>query len=146
MMMKQRVLCGLMLMLPILVNAGPLVYYPINPSFGGNPGYGAVLLNEAQVQDQHKAPVVAKTPVTALDTFNKRLQTALINRLSSNIISSVVNGTGKVEAGITETSDFIIEITEIGSGVIRITTTAKATGQSQSFEYDQDAESSLSTQ
>ena len=145
-MMKQRVLSGLMIMLPILVNAGPLVYYPINPSFGGNPGYGAVLLNEAQVQDQHKAPVVTKAPVTALDTFNKRLQTALINRLSSNIISSVVNGTGKIEAGTTETTDFIIEITEIGSGVIRITTTAKATGLSQSFEYDQDAESSFSTQ
>jgi curli production assembly/transport component CsgF len=145
-MMKQSVLSGLMIMLPILVNAGPLVYYPINPSFGGNPGYGAVLLNEAQVQDQHKAPVVTKAPVTALDTFNKRLQTALINRLSSNIISSVVNGTGKIEAGTTETTDFIIEITEIGSGVIRITTTAKATGQSQSFEYDQDAESSFSTQ
>ena len=145
-MMKQSVLSGLMIMLPILVNAGPLVYYPINPSFGGNPGYGAVLLNEAQVQDQHKAPVVTKAPVTALDTFNKRLQTALINRLSSNIISSVVNGTGKVEAGTTETTDFIIEITEIGSGVIRITTTAKATGLSQSFEYDQDAETSLSTQ
>ena len=145
-MMKQSVLSGLMIMLPILVNAGPLVYYPINPSFGGNPGYGAVLLNEAQVQDQHKAPVVTKAPVTALDTFNKRLQTALINRLSSNIISSVVNGTGKIEAGTTETTDFIIEITEIGSGVIRITTTAKATGLSQSFEYDQDAESSLSTQ
>lgn len=145
-MMKQSVLCSLMLMLSVLASAGPLVYYPINPSFGGNPGYGAVLLNEAQAQDQHKAPVVAKTPVTALDTFNKRLQTALINRLSSNIISSVVNGTGKVQAGITETSDFIIEITEIGSGVVRITTTAKATGQTQSFEYDQDAESSLSTQ
>jgi curli production assembly/transport component CsgF len=145
-MMKQSVLSGLMIMLPILVNAGPLVYYPINPSFGGNPGYGAVLLNEAQVQDQHKAPVVTKAPVTALDTFNKRLQTALINRLSSNIISSVVNGTGKIEAGTTETTDFIIEITEIGSGVIRITTTAKATGLSQSFEYDQDAETSLSTQ
>jgi len=143
-MKKQALPLAILLMLPVCVSAGPLVYYPINPSFGGNPGYGAVLLNEAQAQDQHKAPVVAKTPVTALDNFNKRLQTALINRLSSNIISSVVNGTGTVQAGITETSDFIIEITEIGSGVVRITTTAKATGQTQSFEYDQDADSSLS--
>jgi curli production assembly/transport component CsgF len=143
-MMKQNVLLALLVMLPIWADASPLVYYPVNPSFGGNPGNGAVLLNEAQAQDQHKAPVVAKAPVSALDTFNKRLQTALINRLSSNIISSVVNGTGKIQAGITETSDFIIEITEIGSGVVRITTTAKATGQSQTFEYDQDAESSLS--
>jgi curli production assembly/transport component CsgF len=143
-MMKQRVLLSFMLMLPVLASAGPLVYYPTNPSFGGNPAYGSVLLNEAQAQDQHKAPVVAKTPVTALDTFNKRLQTALINRLSSNIISSVVNGTGKIKEGRTETTDFIIDIAEIGSGVVKITTTAKATGQSQTFEYDQNAESSSS--
>ncbi len=145
-MMKQRVLLSFMLMLPILASAGPLVYYPTNPSFGGNPAYGSVLLNEAQAQDQHKAPVVVKTPVTALDTFNKRLQTALINRLSSNIISSVVNGTGKVQEGTTETTDFIIKITDIGSGVLNITTTSKVTGQTQSFEYDQNAEASLSTQ
>ncbi|MBH1972157.1 curli assembly protein CsgF [Moraxellaceae bacterium AER2_44_116] len=146
-MMKQKVLCSVILMLPVFASAGPLVYYPMNPSFGGNPGYGSVLLNEAQVQDQHKAPVVAKTPVTALDTFNKRLQTALINRLSSNIISSVVNGTGKIEEGTTETTDFIIKITDIGSGLLNITTTAKATGQTQSFEFDQNAENnSLSTQ
>jgi curli production assembly/transport component CsgF len=131
----------LLLVVSGLSNAGPLVYYPTNPSFGGNPGYGSVLLNEAQAQDQHKAPVVAKTPVTALDTFNKRLQTALINRLSSNIISSVVNGTGQIQEGTTETTDFIINISDIGSGVLRITTTAKATGQTQTFEYDQAADS-----
>jgi curli production assembly/transport component CsgF len=56
----------------------------------------------------------------------------------------VVNGTGKIEAGRTETTDFIIDIAEIGSGVVKITTTAKATGQSQTFEYDQNAESSSS--
>lgn len=141
---KQKAQLGLLMMTPMLASAGPLVYYPINPSFGGNPGYGAVLLNEAQVQDQHKAPVTPKTPVSALDTFNKRLQTALINRLSSNIISSVVNGDGKVQPGRTETTDFIIEISDIGSGVVRITTTAKATGQSQTFEYDQNAADSAS--
>lgn len=141
-MKKQYYILGLMLMANASY-AGPLIYTPINPSFGGNPAYGSILLGEAQVQDQHKAPIEAKNVDSALDTFNKRLQTALINQLTSNVISSVVNGSGKIGEGTVETSDFKVDIVDIGQGVLRITTTSKLTGQVQTFEYDQEADSSL---
>lgn len=143
MQMLKSTITVLALLTPLAASAGPLVYYPINPSFGGNPGYGAVLLNEAQAQDQHKAPVAAKSADATLDAFNKRLETALINRLSSNIISSVVNGSGKITPGTVDTTNFTVAVVEIGNGLVRITTTSKLTGQVQSFEYDQTADSSL---
>jgi len=141
-MKKQYYILGLILMAN-LSYAGPLIYTPTNPSFGGNPAYGSILLGEAQVQDQNKAPVEPKNVDSALDTFNKRLQTALINRLTSNVISSVVNGSGKIGEGTVETTDFKVDIVDIGKGVLRITTTSKLTGQVQTFEYDQEADSSL---
>ncbi len=142
-MIKQTVSLMLLMLMSGLSKAGALVYYPTNPSFGGNPAYGSVLLGEAQAQDQHKAPVAAKNPDSALDSFNKRLQTALINRLSSNIISSVVNGSGKIETGLIDTGNFTVNVEDIGDGVLTITTTSKLTGQVQSFQYDQKADESL---
>ena len=143
MMIKPTVPITLLVLMSSLSEAGPLVYYPTNPSFGGNPGYGSVLLSEAQAQDQHKAPVAAKNPDAALNTFNSRLQTALLNRLTSNVISSVVNGSGKVTPGIVDTSNYTVEIVDIGKGILRITTKSKVTGSVQTFEYDQEADNSF---
>jgi curli production assembly/transport component CsgF len=140
---KQPLFAVVLLLLSGLSDAGPLVYYPTNPSFGGNPGYGSVLLGEAQAQDQHKAPVAAKNPDSALNSFNQRLQTALINRLSSNIISSVVSGSGKIQTGLIDTGNFTVNVEDIGNGLLNITTTSKLTGQVQSFQYDQTAADGL---
>jgi hypothetical protein len=37
--------------------ASQLIYTPVNPSFGGNPLNGSYLLNKAQAENRHQAPL-----------------------------------------------------------------------------------------
>lgn len=37
--------------------ASQLIYTPVNPSFGGNPLNGSYLLNKAQAENNHQAPL-----------------------------------------------------------------------------------------
>jgi len=37
--------------------ASQLIYTPVNPSFGGNPLNGSFLLNKAQAENNHQAPL-----------------------------------------------------------------------------------------
>ncbi len=59
-----------------------LVYTPNNPSFGGNPLNGSFLLNKANAQNNHTAPLRERT-------YDERLQESLerayINRLVREI-------------------------------------------------------------
>lgn len=120
-----------------VAEAGPLVYTPINPSFGGNPLYGSTLLNEAQAQDQTKAPAKATDPDAAIKAFNSQLQSALLSRLSSSLIKNIADTDGKLHAGTVDTSSYTIDVKDLGEGQIQLTTTSKITGASQSFIFDQ---------
>lgn len=115
-------------------NASPLVYQPVNPSFGGNPLNGSVLLNEAQAQNDYKAPVRAKSPQDRLDAFAEALQNAVLNRVSSAAIRTIVNADGALIPGTVTTQDFIITVTDLGNGLVRVTTTDRTTGQTSTFE------------
>lgn len=118
-----------------------LIYYPINPSFGGSPLNGPVLLNSAQAQNKHKDPdsdfgrgissLNAKTP---LQQFNETLERSILNRLAANASSAIAGPGGGLQPGTVETGNFIIDIVDIGGGQLRITTTDKTTGASSSFE------------
>lgn len=119
------------------VSATEIVYVPVNPSFGGNPLNGQMLLNNAQSQnefdDKGKNPG-GPNQQSALDQFNAALQRAILNRLTSAITGSIVGANGEIIPGTIETTDFIIVIVDLGGGLMQITTTDKVTGDSTSFQ------------
>lgn len=124
-------------------NAGAteLVYVPINPNFGGNPLNGPMLLNNAQSQNKYEdeggTPTASGyTQKTPLQQFNENLQRSILNRLSQAVTGGIVSDTGELVPGTIETTDFIIVIADLGGGVLQITTTDKATGESTSFQVN----------
>lgn len=117
----------------IPVYATDLVYTFENPSFGGNPLYGAALLNNAQAQNDKEDSLTNQTP---LEKFNETLQRSILNRLSSTVAGQVIGNQGELIPGTVETTDFVIDIVDVGGGLLTITTTDKATGNSTSFSID----------
>lgn len=117
------------------VFASPLVYQPVNPSFGGNPNNGPGLLNEAQAQNTTTAPVRTQTPADRLRSFNQALQNAVLNRVQSSVISRIVSVDGGLIPGTVTTQDFIITVSQDArSGLVSVTTTDRNTGQTSTFE------------
>ena len=110
--------------------ASELIYQPVNPSFGGNALNGTYLLNNASAQNDIDDPDLDDS---GLDDFNDSLQRALLSRLTSTLTGSMVDENGNLVPGILETGDYIIEITDIGDGELRVTTTERATGESTTF-------------
>ena len=122
--------------------AGPamateLIYYPRNPSFGGNPAYGTVLLNSALATKTHKAPgsderggIEDRTP---LEQFNDTLERQVVNRLTTAATSRIIGPNGNLIPGNLETDNFIIHIADLGNGMLNVTTTVKLTGASTAF-------------
>lgn len=134
------VVCVLSCYVPI-ANAGPLIYNPINPSFlGGNPNNGAVLLNEANSQNDLKDPGSTSASSglsgsqSALQQFNDMLQRTILSRIATAATSSIFNSSGQLIPGTVQTTDFTIQISDLGNGVLQITTTDKVTGASSSFQ------------
>ncbi|AYH44652.1 curli assembly protein CsgF [Azoarcus sp. DN11] len=128
-------LCGL----PSAVLATNLVYTPVNPAFGGNPINGSVLLNNANAQNRHTDPSAKKgasgfKPPTALETFNQRLQSMILDRIATSVTGSIFDSNGKLKAGTVETDAFSVSIVDLGGGMLKITTMDKATGASSTFE------------
>lgn len=120
-------------------HASELAYVPNNPSFGGNPLNGPVLLNQAQAQNHFtaKSDSSSTSGQTALTQFNSMLQSAILSRVSSAVTSSIVGTNGQLVPGVVETTDFRIAITNLQTGVLQIVTTDKATGQSTQFQVNQ---------
>jgi curli production assembly/transport component CsgF len=123
------------------VHASELVYTPVNPSFGGNPLNGPVLLNSAQAQNKTKDPdaptVTPSSQQTSLQQFNDILERSVLSRLSSAATSSIIDQTGKLVPGTVNTGNFTIQISDLGGGLLQVTTTDKATGASTSFQVGQ---------
>jgi curli production assembly/transport component CsgF len=119
--------------------AGPLVYQPVNPSFGGNPLNGPNLLNSANSQnklttDPNAQSLFGRTAQSQLDLFNQRLQSLILDRIATSLTSSLFDASGNLKPGRVETSTFLIDIVDQGSGLLLITTTDKTTGASTSFQ------------
>jgi curli production assembly/transport component CsgF len=125
--------------------ASPLTYFPVNPTFGGNPLNGPFLLNSAQAQNKYdENPDMSPggsgfEPRTALQDFNETLQRSILGRLSAAATSYLIDASGNLFPGSTiSSSDFIITISNpSSSGVLTITTTDKSTGAVTSFEVQQ---------
>lgn len=124
------------------VAASELVYYPLNPSFGGNPLNGQVLLNSALATNKHKDPdmdkdrygIEEKTPI---EQFNESLERNIISRLSASASSQILDLDGNFVPGTVETQNFTIIVADAGGGMLSITTTDRFTGSSTIFEVSQ---------
>lgn len=121
--------------------AGPLVYQPVNPSFGGNPLNGPNLLNSANAQnkltDPNAGSFFGRGTQGQLDLFNQRLQSLILDRIASGLTDSLFDASGNLQPGTVETSTFLINIVDQGNGMLLITTTDKTTGASTSFQISQ---------
>lgn len=123
---------------PVL-HATDLVYTPVNPSFGGSALNGSVLLNAAQAQNKHTDPKSGSSggiggQQTPLQQFNDILERAVLNRLVTAATTSVMGSDGKLQPGTVNTGNFTIQITDLGGGLLQVTTTDKVTGASTSFQ------------
>lgn len=136
-----RVLAAWLAAVAVTVNATELVYVPVNPSFGGNPLNGPVLLNQANAQnsftEKTSAGASSAGAQSTLTQFNSMLQSAIMSRVSAAVTSSIVGADGTLSPGVVETTDFIIAIVSLGAGLLQITTTDKTTGHSTSFQISQ---------
>lgn len=126
---------------PMVTVASEMVYSPLNPSFGGNPNNGVVALSSATATNRHKDPnaigssSLQKTP---LQTFNDTLERAILGQLASSVSQKLLgNGTGKLTPGTVDTTNFTIKISDLGGGLLQVTTTDKFTGVSTSFQVGQ---------
>jgi len=121
------------------LHASELVYQPINPSFGGSPLNGPVLLNSAQAQNDftESSSSSGLGQQNALSQFNNMLKSAILSRVASAVTSGIVGPTGQLTPGTVETADFRIAINDIGGGQLQILTTDKSTGQTTEFQVNQ---------
>jgi curli production assembly/transport component CsgF len=118
--------------------ATEMVHTPMNPSFGGNPLNGPVLLNSANAQNHFKADSASSgvTTPSALDTFNQRLQSMVLDRIATSVTGSLFDSNGHLIPGTVETSAFRISIVQLPGGLLQITTTDKSTGASTTFQVN----------
>lgn len=123
-----------------VASATEMVYVPLNPSFGGNPANGLVLLGSAQATNKHKESGLGGPSIfnqSPLQQFNDTLERAVLGQLASSATSKVIGPDGKLIPGSVETGNFRIQITDLGAGNLRVTTTDKVTGTATSFEVGQ---------
>ncbi len=113
--------------------ASELVYTPRNPSFGGNPLNGSILLQKAQSQNKHKAPVVEQSYA---ERFKESLERTYLNRMVREITdmafgediedsvfnqdSIFVSGDYEIQVITSGLDSITVQITNIVSGEITI--------------------------
>lgn len=110
--------------------ASELVYTPINPSFGGSPLNGSMLLNKAQSQNKHKAPLNEKTYA---EKFQESLERAYINRMVREITDLAFGETTDnsifEQDSIFMSGDYEIQVLTSGVDVITVQITNTVTGE-----------------
>lgn len=126
-------------MTTVPATAGELVYRPVNPSFGGDPFNGPVLLNEANAQNHYKDPAAASSDPffgrsqSPLDQFTNALQSSILSRVAGAISGQVVDTNGNLVPGTFTIGNIKVVVTS-GVGLLTITTTDLSTGQSTTFQ------------
>jgi curli production assembly/transport component CsgF len=119
--------------------ANEIVYTPVNPSFGGSPLNGPVLLNSANAQNKHTDPALNSAlsrfgTQSQLDLFNQRLQSLILDRIANSLTGSIFDANGNLKPGTVDTGTFSVTIVDQGGGLLLITTTDKTTGASTTFQ------------
>ncbi|MCK5604146.1 hypothetical protein KAR91_19820 [Candidatus Pacearchaeota archaeon] len=133
-MIKQRHFIILISIVNLVVMTHPMaseiIYQPINPSFGGFPSNGSVLLNQAQAQNNFKDPN-ADDPFnkSPLDRFNETLERQVLSQLARRVVEDAFGtGTGVGSGGIYTTDNFSIEIDTTDPAVINLIVTDLSSG------------------
>lgn len=120
--------------------AADLVYLPVNPNFGGYPANGPGLLASAAATNKHKEePLGGSSPFnqSPLAQFNQTLERTVLSQLAAAATSKLMGQDGKLVPGTFTTANFIITVTDLGGGILRVTTTEKSTGVTTTFEVGQ---------
>lgn len=112
--------------------ASQLVYQPINPTFGGNPMNGTMLMNKAQAQNKHKE----KRPVKSYaDKFQESLERSIMNKLIRQITdyaNGEVDEDGNpifLEDQMFSSGDYIIEVLISNPDTLTVQLTNTDTGE-----------------
>jgi len=107
--------------------AGDLVFSFTNPTFGGNPGNAAGLLNSANAQNSTQAP--ATTPATTLEKFTQSLQAAMLSKLQSQVTGVVFDSKGTLVSGTQYTAgDYQVTIIVNPDKTVSLSTLEISTG------------------
>jgi len=117
--------------------ASELVYYPVNPSFGGNPNNSGHLIGLAGSQNRHRPVNEQDSP---LQEFNDRLQRSLLGRITSAVTRDIVDNDGNITPGTFETLDYAINIVDDGGGLMTIETIDKVTGETTTIQVRNDVD------
>jgi curli production assembly/transport component CsgF len=109
--------------------AGDLVFSFTNPTFGGNPGNAATLLNNANAQNSTQAPATAQ--VGTLDRFTQSLQSAMLSKLQSQVTGVVFDSKGALVSGTQYTAgDYQVTIIVNPDKTVSLSTLEISTGSS----------------
>ena len=130
------IVCGLALW---GAGASDLVYVPVNPNFGGAPNNAPGLLAAASATNKHGLQSGlggSSLNQTPLQQFNQTLERMVLSQLASSATSKLLGQDGKLIPGTFSTENFVITVTDLGGGILRVTTT-EATGVVTSFEVGQ---------
>ncbi len=120
--------------------ASELVYAPVNPAFGGHPSNGPGLLAVASATSKHKEKGLGGgylSDHSPLGQFNQSLERTVLSQLASAATGKLLGADGKLVPGTFSTANFTITVIDLGGGVLRITTTDRATGATTTFEVGQ---------
>lgn len=131
--------CGLALW-GAAAGASELVYVPVNPNFGGSPSNSPGLLASASATTKHaQSGLGGASPLnqSPLEQFNQTLERMMLSQLASAATSKLMGQDGKLLPGTFSTENFIITVTDLGGGLLRVTTTDKSSGAVTSFEVGQ---------
>jgi curli production assembly/transport component CsgF len=135
---KHAVFVGLVFGAINCAKATELVYVPVNPSFGGSPANGVVLLNSASATNKHKEDLVPGSSAligqSPVEQFNETMARTVLGQLASAATTKLIGQDGKLVPGTFSNSSFTISVLDLGNGVLRITTTDKTSNAVSSFE------------
>ncbi len=124
-----------LLLSPLMTEASELIYTPVNPAFGGFPGNGSALLNNANAQNDHEDPD-AYDPFGSLDLERDPLDNfkeTLNRQVLSLIANKIVQEAFGTDTGIGTGGSYTYEYFEItitpGTDSIDVTITDTQTGE-----------------
>jgi curli production assembly/transport component CsgF len=112
-----------------LANASELRYQPVNPNFGGFPSNGSMLLQSADVQNQHKP---SKTSTNSQQNFAQTITNSLLNRIAFNIADQIY-GENAQDSGRFVLNDTLLEFNR-ANGQIFVNITNSTTGEKTVLE------------
>jgi len=97
------------------INASELRHQFTNPNFGGNPFNAQPLLNSAVLQNDFENTETNDT--STLEDFQSRLDRAILNRLSREVVAEVFCEESDLSAGSFNTGNFEVQISGDLDGV-----------------------------